>query len=425
MADLATLPGSLMPAVWRAMTTDKEKRKYILLVGDGMADYPIAELGGKTPLEVARTPNMDRIAACRIGLVKTIPKGMDPGSDVANLSLLGYDPKEFHTGRSPFEAASMGVKLRPDDVAFRMNLVCLDFRSDDEILMVSHSSGDISTGEAKEIVADLEKQMRLPGMKIYPGVAYRHLLVWDKGPEHAKTIPPHDVLDQNMASYLKGTGEDPIPGIIRLSWATLKDHSVNIRRAGRGQKAANSIWLWGQGKAPRLPLFVDRFGLRGGVISAVDLLKGIGAYAGFEAIEVEGATGYLDTNYLGKADKALGGLEHLDFLFVHVEAPDEAGHNGNIKEKIQAIEAFDEKVVGTVLEGLNRFDDYRVMVASDHFTPICRKTHTSEPAPFAWADRKELESVTRDRGFTESFANRSGLLFDDPHDFMSVFLGLS
>jgi len=408
------------------MANNKSKSKYILMVGDGMADYPLDQLGGKTPLEVARTPNMDRIAACSIGLVKTIPNGMEPGSDVANLSLIGYNPAKYHTGRSPFEAASMGVKLRPDDVAFRMNLVNLDFKSDEEIVMVSHSSGDISTDEASEIVADLRKGMQLPSVKIYPGVAYRHLLVWDKGPEEAKTIPPHDVLDQNMAPYLnmRGEEEDPIPGIIRLSWNILKDHPVNIRRIERGKKAANSIWLWGQGRAPSLPPFVDQFGLKGGVISAVDLLKGIGVYAGFEIIDVDGATGYLDTNYLGKANSALEGLKYLDFILVHVEAPDEASHNGNVREKIQAIEDFDEKVVGTILQGLERFDNYRVMVASDHFTPICKKTHTSEPAPFAWASRKELESIKHDRGFTESAAGKSGLLFDDPHIFFSSFLGL-
>jgi len=398
------------------------KTKYVLLVGDGAADYPLPELGGKTPLEIAQTPNMDRIAACMIGLVKTIPEGMEPGSDVANLSLLGYDPKVYHTGRAPFEAASMGVRLKASEVAFRMNLVTLDMKSDNEVFMVSHSSGDISTGEAKKIVEGLRKQMHVPGVKIYPGVAYRHLMVWHKGPEQAETIPPHDVLDQNMASYLNHAGENPIPGLIRLSWKYLGDHPVNMERRKKGLREANSIWLWGQGRAPKLPLFKDKYGLRGGVISAVDLLKGIGVYAGFEIIQVKGATGYLNTNYRGKAEGALKKLEYLDFVFVHVEAPDEASHNGNIREKIQAIEAFDEKVVGRIIAGLTRFEDYRIMVASDHFTPICLRTHSSEPAPFAWASKKEIESGRKGPSFSEKSASEPGLIFERGYDLMPAFL---
>ncbi|MCP4579426.1 MAG: cofactor-independent phosphoglycerate mutase, partial [Deltaproteobacteria bacterium] len=372
--------------------------------------------------EVAKTPNMDRIAACRVGRVKTIPDNMEPGSDVANLSLLGYDPSVYHTGRSPFEAGSMGVELKPSEVAFRMNLVTLDFKSETEIIMVSHSSGDIKTPEAGTIVASLKNDLVIPDVQLYPGVAYRHLLVWDRGPEEAKTIPPHDVLDQNMASYLNNAEQDPIPEIIRRSWGLLKNHPENLDRKKKGLPEANSIWLWGQGKAPELPYFKDKYGLEGGVISAVDLLKGIGFYAGFESIDVEGATGYLDTNYIGKAEGALKGLEHLDFFFVHVEAPDEAGHNGNIEEKLQAIEDFDEKVVGTVLEGMKRFEDYHVMVVSDHYTPICKKTHTSEPAPFAWASKEELETENKGPGYTEKFAEESGIIFKKGHDLMSDFL---
>jgi 2,3-bisphosphoglycerate-independent phosphoglycerate mutase len=400
----------------------KRHRKYVVLVGDGMADYPIRDLGGKTPLEVAETPHMDRIAACRIGLVKTIPEGMEAGSDVANLSLLGYDPKICHTGRAPLEAASMGVHLREDEVAFRMNLVTLKWVSQDEILMVSHSSGDISTPEAREVVETVRKRLEVPGIQIYPGVAYRHLLVWKSGPEKAKTIPPHDVLDENMGPYLSGAGGDPVTGLIRQSWAILSDHPVNRERRRRGRKEANSIWLWGQGKAPKIPPFVERFGVKGGVISAVDLLRGIGAYAGLEPIRVEGATGYLDTNYLGKGQGALRALDHLDFIFVHVEAPDEAAHSGNVEEKVKAIEAFDEKVVGTVLKGLGAFDDYRVMVVSDHLTPISKRTHTGDPTPFAWGSKGEIESAPRGPGFREGSAKQSGLYFRNGHDLMPAFI---
>jgi 2,3-bisphosphoglycerate-independent phosphoglycerate mutase len=405
------------------MAIDHSRRRYILLVGDGMADYPLPQLGGKSPLEAAQTPNMDRIAACRIGLVKAIPKGMDPGSDVANLSLLGYNPEICHSGRAPFEAASMGIKLQPAEVAFRMNLVTLGRKSGREILMVSHSSGDISTAEARQIVEGLKKEIHIPGIKIYPGIAYRHLLVWDNGPLGAKTLPPHDFLDQDMAPYLNNSAKNPIPEVIRSSWKYLEGHPVNVERRKKGLKEANSIWLWGQGKAPEISLFQDKFGLRGGVISAVDLLKGIGICAGLKPIEVPGATGYLDTNYQGKAKGALSGLRDLDFVFVHVEAPDEASHNGNVSEKIQAIEAFDKKVVGTVLAGLRDFNDYRIMVVSDHFTPIIKRTHTAEPAPFAWASSKELESGAKGRGFTEEFARKSGIIVDKGYELMPMFLG--
>jgi len=399
-----------------------ETRKYVLLVGDGMADYPIKELGGRTPLEKAEVPHMDRIAACRVGLVKTIPDGMEPGSDIANLSLLGYDPRKYHTGRAPLEAASMGVTLRANQVAFRMNLVTLDLRSDNETIMISHSAGDISTEESVQIVEDLKEELDLPGIEIYQGVAYRHLLLWENGPENALTIPPHDVPNQNMAPYLNHSLGDPVPEVIRRSWRIMKDHAINMERRRAGLKEANSIWLWGQGKAAKLPLFKDRYGLKGGIISAVDLIKGIGIHAGFIPIHVEGATGYLETNYRGKAYGALMGLKNLDFIFLHVEAPDEAGHNGNHREKIEAIENFDRKVVGSVLEGLKDFEDYRIMVVSDHFTPIAKRTHTSEPTPFAWASKKELECTPKGPVFTEDAASGSGLMFDVGHELIDSFL---
>lgn len=404
------------------MERDYKKVKYVLLVGDGMGDYPLEELEGKTPLEVAKTPHMDRIAACKVGLVRTIPEGIEPGSDVANLSLLGYDPRRYHTGRAPLEAASMGIALRAQQVAFRMNLVTLDWRSDKEIVMVSHSAGDISTEESAQIVKDLKEELNLPDVEIYQGVAYRHLLLWENGPEGAVTIPPHDVLDQNMALYLNKSSEDPVPEMIKRSWGILKDHPINVNRRRAGFGEANSIWLWGQGKAPNLPLFSDKYGLTGGVISAVDLLKGIGNYAALTPLHVKGATGYINTNYRGKAEAALKGLASLDFIFLHVEAPDEASHKGNYKEKIQSIENFDQKVVGVIIEGLRQNEDYRIMVVSDHLTPIVKRTHTGEPTPFAWASSKEIESVSEGSPFTEASARESGILFERGHELIESFL---
>ncbi len=399
----------------------KTNTKYIILVGDGMADYPLKELGGKTPLEVTKIPNMDKIASCRIGIVKTIPDGMEPGSDVANLSLMGYDPKKYHTGRSPLEAASIGVSLKEDQTAFRMNLVTLDKRSDDDIIMKSHSSGDISTNESIQIVKDLQDHLQSSKINIFPGIAYRHLLLWSDYLNNFQTIPPHDVLDQNMVEYLNNS-QNQTAELIKKSWDVLKDHPVNKQRRSEGKLEANSIWLWGEGKSPKIPSFKDLYGLKGGVISAVDLLKGIGIYAGFKSIHVEGATGYIDTNYDGKVQSALNEFNNLDFIFLHVEAPDEASHNGNLKEKIQAIEIFDDKIVGSVLKGLNRFEDYRIMVVSDHYTPVEKKTHTSEPVPFAWADKYELESNNKENLFTENRSNKSSLIYNNGHELINSFL---
>ena len=404
------------------MVRDHRTRKYIFLVGDGMADYPLGELGGRTPLEVAETPHMDMIAACRIGLVRTIPEGMEPGSDVANLSLLGYDPRRYYTGRAPLEAASMGISYQAHQVAFRMNLVTLEFRSDREILMVSHSAGDISTEESAQIVEDLKRGLTIDGIEIHQGVAYRHLLLWEDGPEYITTIPPHDVLEQNMAFYLKSDSGEPVSELIRRSWDILKEHPINVKRRREGHNEANSIWLWGQGRAPQLPQFRDRYGLDGGVISAVDLIKGIGVCIGFIPIHVQGATGYLNTNYLGKAEAALNCLVDLDFIFLHVEAPDEAGHNANYREKIEAIEKFDEKVVGTVLEGLRTFGDYRIMVVSDHLTPVVKRTHSDEPTPFAWASKRELETIPKGSLFSETTARESGPMWNVGHELIDSFL---
>jgi 2,3-bisphosphoglycerate-independent phosphoglycerate mutase len=396
--------------------------KYAFLVGDGMGDYPLPELDGKTPLEAAATPNMDLIASCRLGRLQTVPEGMEPGSDVANLSLLGYDPRKYHTGRSPFEAASMGVNLAPGEVAFRMNLVTLDRQSEDRIVMVSHSAGDITTEEGAALVRAIASSIYIPGVRVFSGIAYRHLLTWRDGPLKAHTLPPHNYLEQNIASYLLAHGSNPIPDLIRRSWDILKDHPVNLQRRKQGLKEANSIWLWGQGTAPELPLFKDLYGLSGGVISAVDLIKGIGAYAGLKSIAVEGATGYLDTNYIGKGRGAVDALKNFDFIFVHVEAPDEASHNGRTDEKIRAIESFDRDVVGTVLKGLSKTADFKVMVATDHYTPISKRTHSTEPPPFAWAEGSELKKTAGGRGFNEKSAAGSDLFFEVGCDMMKAFI---
>ncbi len=402
--------------------------KYVILVGDGMGDFPMDELRGETPLEVANTPNMDRVAQGGIGLVNTIPPGMEPGSDVATMSLLGYDPASYHTGRAPLEAASMNLRLSDGHVAFRMNLVTLLRRSDSEIIMESYNSGEISREEGTAIVKDLGLALERPGIKLFPGVAYRHILLWDKGPEEAHTIPPHDVLGQNVASYLSDPGNRQVSGVIKASWPILETHPINLERRKKGLLEANSIWLWGQGKAPRMPSFQELFGLVGGVVSAVDLLKGIGRYAGLETPEVEGATGYIDTNYEGKVEAALDILKGADFVLLHLEAPDEAGHRGDLNGKIEAIEAFDQKIVGPILEGLKDHQNYRVMVVSDHLTPIVKRTHTNDPTPFAWAWKHELEGQATqggDLGFSERAAKGSGLFFQAGNHLMPEFLAKS
>ena len=381
------------------------KGKYIIIVGDGMADYPIDKLGARTPLEVAKTPNMDILASSgTIGRFVSIPEGMEPGSDIANMSILGYDPKVYHTGRAPIEAASMGISLSSDEMAFRMNLVSLDFK-ESSIIMKSHSAGEISTEEATELVNFLITNMPFPkNVKIYPGVAYRHILVWKDAPL-VNTLPPHDYLDQDISDYLSNK-EDPVVSLIRLSWKYLKDHPINKERKKRGLYEANSIWLWGQGKAPRLPSFKERFGLSGGIISAVDLIKGLGILAGLVPIKVKGATGYIDTNYKGKGEKAIEFLKDNDFVLIHIEAPDEAGHNADIDGKIYAIEMIDKDVLGTIM---NASFEYSVLVISDHFTPISKRTHTKEPVPFVFARRSQLNG--RIRKFCEKEAYSSGVIY--------------
>ena len=397
--------------------------KYVILLGDGMADYPLPELQGKTPLRAAHTPHMDRMASeGTLGLVDTIPPGLTPGSDVANLSVLGYDPSVYHSGRGPLEAASMGIHLAPDDVAFRCNLVT--FGSGDETIMEDFTAGHISSEEAGRIVMDLEAELGSPDITFYPGVGYRHLMVYRGGPSSLTTTPPHDITGQAITGHLpRGDGSEEIRRLMERSRVILKDHPVNRERAAHGKKTATSIWLWGQGRAPAMKPLTDRYGIRGGIISAVDLLKGIGIYAGLEVLPVEGATGYTDTNYRGKAEKALAFLRDGDFVFLHVEAPDEMGHEGNIEGKIKAIEDFDREVVGTVLSGIPSLGDFKVMVLSDHPTPIALKTHSSDPVPFAVLSSVDGENTATGAFYHEAAARDTGLMVSPGYLLMDYFMG--
>jgi len=401
-------------------------RKYIVLIGDGMADYPIAELGGKTPLQSARTPTLDRLARQgTLGRVNTIPPGFSPGSDVANLSVFGYDPAVYYTGRAPLEAVAMGVKLAPADVAFRCNLVTL-LKEDGDTYMEDFSAGHISTEEAGRIVKDLEKELGNEEFNFYPGVSYRHLLVWRNGEAslRLKTTPPHDITGRNISPHVpEGDGDEEILWLMNRARKILPSHPVNLERTGMGKKPGNAIWLWGQGKAPVLKPMTQRFGIRGSVISAVDLIKGIGYYAGLEIVNVPGATGYLDTNYVGKAEYALKALEDQDLVYVHVEAPDEAAHNGNLKDKIQAIEDFDRKIVAPILEGAEKFGGYRLLILPDHFTPLTIKTHSPEPVPFIVFSSEEKDNPLKaGRSFDEESAEKAGLLIEKGHELLEKFI---
>lgn len=358
--------------------------KYIVMLGDGMADYPVEDLGGKTPLEVAKKPNIDRLArGGRLGMVKTVPDGLMPGSDVANLSAMGYDPLKCYTGRSPLEAVSIGIQMDDTDVAFRCNLVTL---SDDaeyaEKTMVDYSSGEITTAEAAELIRAVDEAFRTDEILFYPGISYRHCMIWHQGPVGLNLTPPHDISDRKITEYLP---QNPvILDLMKRSYEILKDHPINQDRMARGLNPANSIWLWGEGTRPGVTGFEAAYGVKASVISAVDLIKGIGLCAGMKVIEVEGATGNIDTNFKGKGEAALKTLlDGQDLVYIHVEAPDECGHHGDLEGKIQAIERIDQDIVGPLLKGLEEAgEDYSILVMPDHPTPISIKTHISDPIPY-------------------------------------------
>jgi 2,3-bisphosphoglycerate-independent phosphoglycerate mutase len=395
--------------------------KYIVLVADGMADYPIKELGDHTPLEAARKPNMDYIARNgRLGRVKTIPEKMTPASDVANMSIFGYNPQDFYSGRGPLEAANLGIELEQDDVAFRCNLVTV---SGDKL--IDYSAGHINSKEAAILIKFIDEKIGNDKFRFYPGISYRHLMLAKDGSrdslEKVICVAPHDITGKSINENLpKGKNADSLIKLMRDSQGILEHHEVNAVRIDLKENPANMIWLWGQGKKPDMPKFMDKFGISGSVISAVDLIKGLGKILGLEVINVPGATGYYDTDYKGKAKAAIKSLQKSDFVFLHVEAPDEAGHNGDIREKITAIERFDQLVVGTILDAFKRKKNFRMLIMPDHATPISLKTHTADAVCFALFG----QGITG-RGFlnySEREAEKADLYFEKGYELMDYFI---
>jgi len=401
--------------------------KYVIIVGDGMADYPVKSLGGKTPLMVARTPHMDWMAKQgEIGLVRTIPDGFNPGSEIANLSIFGYNPIRYYTGRGPLEAASLGVKLAADDIAFRCNLVTLKFQGN-KIVMEDFSAGHITNEEAKKVIIDLNKEMATNEIRFYAGVSYRHLMVLRNGAakfsnlEKLEITPPHDLIGKEISAFLPQMRE-PVLTLMKESQRLLKNHPVNQAREAKGLPPANSIWLWGQGPSPKMITLKEQFGMDGYVISAVHLIKGIGILAGLEVLEVPGITGYFDTNYDGKAQYALKGLKEKDFVYVHVEAPDEAGHMGDLRLKIEAIEVFDEKIVGAILKGIKEFKRHKVLVLPDHPTPLSVRTHTADPVPYVIYSNEDAATSAHGKTFDEVSAGLSGISIEKGFELIERFL---
>ena len=363
--------------------------KYIVILCDGMAVEPIEELGGRTPLEAARTMNMDHLAkGSEIGMVRTVPEGMAPGSDTANLSVIGYDPKEYYTGRSPLEALSIGAEMAPEDVSFRCNLVTLSEEEEryEDRHILDHSSGEISTEEAAELLSALSEGLKRKGYTFYVGTSYRHLLIREKG-KVVELTAPHDILTKQIGGYLPE--DEVLREMMVRSYDILKDHPVNKKRRAEGKNPANSAWFWGAGTRPALRSFEEKNGVKGAMISAVDLLKGIAVGAGMDNIIVEGANGGLDTNYAGKAQAAVKALteDGYDFVYVHIEAPDEMGHQGSFRDKITAIERIDEQIIGPVRSSFEKSGiDFRMLILPDHPTPVHVRTHTADPVPYLLYD---------------------------------------
>ncbi|HHT9124676.1 MAG TPA: cofactor-independent phosphoglycerate mutase [Candidatus Brocadiia bacterium] len=401
--------------------------KYCIIIPDGMADYPQERLGGRTPLEAAKTPGMDFIAENgQIGVVQTIPDGFTPGSDIANLSLLGYDPNKYFTGRAPLEAVNIGVKLGKDDWAFRCNFVTVN---DD--IMADFSAGHISTKEADTLISLLNEKLspvcragtgRNESIKFYTGTSYRHLMVYHGSLKmDMKCMPPHDIVGQSIKENLpRGNGSEMLIELMARSQAILDGHEINKVRIDLKENPANMIWLWGQGQKPSMPGFRQRYGISGAVITAVDLVKGIARLIGWDVINVPGATGYLDTDYAAKGKYAIEALKNHDLVVVHVEATDEASHEGNLQEKIFAIQNIDEKIISPILEAGRDLKNLRIMVLPDHYTPIEKKTHSREPVPFAIGGDGVEEGLGLP--FTEANAQRSKLFIEHGHELMEYFL---
>ena len=400
--------------------------KYLVMLCDGMADEPNEALGNSTPMEKANKPCMDSLAAkAEVGIVKTVAEGLKPGSDVANLSVLGYEPAVYYSGRSPLEAASIGIDLKDTDVTLRCNLVTL---SDDEDYenktILDYCADDISSEEAKILIEYIQEKLGNDVFRFYPGVSYRHCLVWSNGKPHPGVLtPPHDITGKAITDYIpKGEAVDELYDLMKKSYDLLKDHPVNQARIARGKRPANSIWLWGEGTKPLLDNFSEKFGIKGSMISAVDLLKGIAICAGMNSVDVDGATGYLDTNFDGKCKAAIEEFKNgADLVYVHVEAPDECGHRGEIENKVKAIEMIDEHILGPVVEFLKGYDDFAVLVCPDHPTPLSIRTHTSTPVPYLIYDSKnEINSGVK--VFCEKEARETGNYIEKGFTMMNYFL---
>jgi len=399
--------------------------KYIVLLCDGMADRPFEELQGKTPMQLANKPHMDALAAVsEVGMVKTVPDGMSPGSDVANLSVLGYCPKDCYTGRSPLEAANIGIELADDDIAFRCNLVTLsDAALYEEKTMVDYCAGDIHTAEADAIIRTVQDAFGGGEFDFYTGTAYRHCLVWHGGKTKLGTLtPPHDISGRVIGEYLpKEPMAAPLYEMMRRSTELLRDHPINVSRREKGLNPANAIWLWGYGKRPQLERFEERFGVKGAMVSAVDLLKGIARLSEMQVCEVKGATGYLDTNFSGKMEAAFEALKANDLVYVHVEAPDECGHRGEPQNKVKAIEEIDRQILGPILEKMKTLDDVSIMILPDHPTPLSIRTHSSDPVPYLLY-RSNAKQDSGVNSFTEETAASTGNFVLDGSDMMRKLL---
>lgn len=401
--------------------------KYVVVLYDGMADYPVEALGGKTPMQKANKPIFDSLAKRgEVGLVRTIGEGLKPGSEIGNLTVMGYDPRKYFTGRSPLEAISIGVKMADDDISLRCNLVTLsDEENYDDKTMVDYSAGDISSEEAAKIIKTVQQNFGGGEFDFYSGVSYRHCLIFHKGTTDLGTMtPPHDISGRVVGPYISTSpNAQKLTSLMRKSYDLLKDHPVNIERIKQGKRPANSIWLWGEGTKPTLPPFSELYGVKGTVISAVDLLKGIGIAAGMQTPEVEGATGYIDTNFEGKANAAVDALKKdCDFAYIHIEAPDECGHRYEPENKVKAIEYIDSRVLPIVIKGLEEIgEDYKIMILPDHPTPLSTRTHASDPVPYMiYQKSKEKDSGVE--SINEESAKETGNFIDAGYELMNKFI---